>query len=74
MMSSSPVFCSVKQNLLDSYIAAVAEVNRISSEQMLALQNGEGLQFEAQLAKAMEWRENAKFAMIAHRAQHGCGE
>jgi len=65
---------SVKKDLLDSYIAAVAEVNRISSAQMFALQNGEGLQFEAQLAKAVEWRENAKFAMIARRAQHGCGE
>jgi hypothetical protein len=54
MTSPSPVFCSVKEHLLDSYVAAVAEVNRISSAQMLALQNGEGLQFEAQLAKAFE--------------------
>jgi hypothetical protein len=42
--------------------------------QILALRNGEGMQFEARLAKALEWRENARFAMIAHSEQHGCGE
>jgi hypothetical protein len=72
--SPSPVSCIVKQRLFDSYIAAVAEVNRVSSAQILALRNGEGLLFEVQLAKALEWRENAKFAMIAHSEQHGCGE
>jgi hypothetical protein len=55
-------------------MAAVAEVHRKSSAQILALRNGEGLPFEVQLAKALEWRENAEFAMIAHSEQHGCGE
>jgi hypothetical protein len=74
MTSPNPASCIVKQRLFDSYMAAVAEVRRISSAQMLALQNGEGLPFEAQLAKALEWRENAEFAIIAHTEQHGCGE
>jgi hypothetical protein len=74
MASPNPVSCIVKQRLFDSYIAAVAEVHRISSAQILALRNGEGLPFDVQLAKALEWRENAEFAMIAHSEQHGCGQ
>jgi hypothetical protein len=55
-------------------MAAVAEVHCISSAQILALRNGEGLPFEVQLAKALEWRENAEFAMVARSEQHGCGQ
>jgi hypothetical protein len=74
MTSPNAVSCTVKQLLFDSYVAAVAEVHRISSAQVAALRNGEGLPFEIQLAKALEWRENAKFALMAHSEQHGCGQ
>ena len=71
-MSPSPAFCAVKQALTAEFTSAVSEYLRMQSAQLESLLNGDGFQFEAEIAAAGARRENAKYAILAHQQSHGC--
>lgn len=47
-------------------------MNRIHAAQLRAVMNGDGFQFQDELADALERKENAKYAVLAHQQEHGC--
>jgi hypothetical protein len=55
-----------------AYVAAASDLNRIHSAQLAAVLNDEGFLFQAEFAEALERKERAKYAVLAHREQHGC--
>src|ERR1051325_6637115 len=71
-LRTAPVLCMERERLRIAFVAAVSELNRIQTEQVAALSNGELFPFEEGIATALQRRENAKYALIAHQEQHGC--
>lgn len=58
---------------MKAFLRAVSEYHRMQSAQMAALLKGhEDFPFEAQIAEAARARDNAKYAVLAHREEHGC--
>jgi hypothetical protein len=47
-------------------------MNRIHSAQVAAVLNGEGFLFQEEFAAALDRKEAAKYAVLAHQQQHGC--
>jgi hypothetical protein len=70
--SAKPIHCIEKERLLKAFAAAVGEYNRMNSARVAALRRGDELTFAAQLEEAAERMDNARYAIIAHREQHGC--
>ena len=64
--------CIEKERLMNEYLTAVSEYNRIQSAQVESVKRGGSFPFEEELAMASERRLNAKYAIIAHQEQHGC--
>jgi hypothetical protein len=64
--------CIEKRRLLKTFADAVSEYNRIQSAQVAAVMNGDGFQFQDELAVAEARRENAKYAVLLHEEEHGC--
>ena len=54
------------------FAEAVSVHNRMSSAQLAAVLRGEDFPFEERLAESLQAKENAKYAILAHREQHGC--
>ncbi len=72
-MAASPPFpCGVREELLAAFFEAVSEYHRLQSAQMDALLKGEDFPFEEEIARVAEQRTRAKYAILAHRAEHGC--
>ena len=46
----------------------------MQSAQVAAVLKGADFPFEAELAAAASRRENAKYAILVHQQEHGCGE
>jgi hypothetical protein len=44
----------------------------MQSAQVAAVLQGEDFPFEDEIARAAAKREQAKYAVIAHQAEHGC--
>jgi hypothetical protein len=68
----SVILCLEKEKLLRAFALAVSELHRMQSAQVAAVIKGEYFPFEEQIAAAAEHREEAKYAIIAHRQTHGC--
>ena len=64
--------CIEKRRLLKTFSDAVSEYNRIQSAQLAAVLNGDGFQFQRELAEAEGRKENAKYAVLMHEQEHGC--
>jgi hypothetical protein len=61
-----------KKRLLQAFLKAVSDLNRIHSAQIAALLNGEGVLFEDEFAEALARKENIKYALLAHQREHDC--
>jgi hypothetical protein len=72
MASPAPIVCLRKEELLLAYAKAVSDHHRMQSAQLVAVMKGEDFPFEGQIAEAASRRENAKYAILAHREEHGC--
>ena len=64
--------CIEKFRLMQDYARAVSEHNRMQSAQVAAVLRGEDFPFEEEIGQASDRRENAKYAILAHRQHHGC--
>lgn len=64
--------CVESMRLLKEYANAVSECHRMQTAQLVAVRNGENFPFEEEIAKAAIRRENVKYAILAHREEHGC--
>ena len=69
---SSVPACIDKEKLLQDFAKAVSEHHRMQSAQVAAVLRGEDFLFEDEIIKAAERRENAKYAVLKHRQEHGC--
>jgi hypothetical protein len=61
-----------KQELLREFEGAVSELHRMKSAQVLAVWRGEDRLFHEQIAAAVDRKDQAKQAIIAHQQTHGC--
>lgn len=50
----------------------VAELNKLQIAQATAAMAGEDFSLEDQIAEAAMARDNAKYAVLKHREEHGC--
>ena len=58
--------------LVDAYVKAVCEYNRLQSAQLAALVRGKGFQFEAEMQSARRTIRRAKALILKHEQEHGC--
>ncbi len=67
-------FCEEKHRLLDDFLDAVHELSLLQSAQTRSVIRGEPdfLRFDLPLHFALEKKEKAKYAWIAHVEEHGC--
>lgn len=71
-MAPAPIFCFDKQKRIAAFVNAVSEYHRMLSAQVESMLKGEGLRFEDEVTRARERRDNAKYAVLAHKEAHGC--
>ena len=71
---SSVILCSERQRLIKEFEQAVAEFNQISSVQLAALRNGEGLTLSEHLAATGLRMDRMRYAIISHDEEHGCAK
>ena len=73
-MAPKPVlaYCEEKQRLIAAYLEAVTAYHDLQNEQIAALVHGEGFENEEGIFRAADRREQAKYAILAHRQDHGC--
>jgi hypothetical protein len=72
MASPSPILaCIEKERLLHIFARAVSDHHRMQSAQLAAVLRGEDFPFEEEIAKAAALREQAKYAVLMHRQEHG---
>jgi len=74
MVLPKPIVCIERQRLMQEFAKAVSDYHRMQSAQVAAVLKGADFPFEAELAEAASRRENAKYAILAHQQQHGCGD
>jgi hypothetical protein len=74
MGSAAPLFCEEKYRLLNDFLYAVRELNRLHTEQTHAVIRGDRdfTRFDILIYAAQERKESAKYAWIAHVEGHGC--
>jgi len=72
MAAPVPVICIERERLMLAFAQAVSELNRMQSAQTAAILRGDDFQFEEQIAEATLRRDNAKYAILKHREEHGC--
>jgi hypothetical protein len=67
-------FCGIKQRLVDAFTDAVREINVIENQQIQAVLEGDSdfSRFDLLLHYALEKKDTAKYAWIAHVESHGC--
>jgi hypothetical protein len=73
MADPAPILaCIEKERLMQAFARAVSAHHRMQSAQLAALLRGnENFPFEEQIAEAARERDNAKYAVLAHREEHG---
>ena len=65
--------CIEKEKLMAAFAKAVSDHHRMQSAQLAAVLRGDdGFPFEAEIAAAALARQQAKYAVLAHRETHGC--
>jgi hypothetical protein len=71
----SPIFCLEFHRLKTQYERAVTEFLRKQSGQLAAIINGDDtMTFDEQVHAAGIAKEKAKYVLLAHCKEHGCGE
>jgi hypothetical protein len=75
-LSPSPCFCKERYRLLDEFLSAVRELNRLNTEQTQSVIRGDRdfTRFDILLYAAQERKDAAKYAWIAHVESHQCEE
>jgi len=68
----SSVLCLHKEKLIREFANAVSEYNRMHSAQLAAVLKGEDFLFADEIAQAEQRKDEAKYAILAHRQEHGC--
>ena len=68
----STVLCLQREKLIREFAHAVSEYNRMHSAQLAAVLKGEDFPFCDEIAKAEQRKDDAKYAILAHRQEHGC--
>jgi hypothetical protein len=71
-----PWCCEEKLELQSAFLEAIAELNRILSEQTHAIASGDSdfSRFDVLLHMAQEKKDGAKYALMNHVEAHGCEE
>ena len=64
--------CDEKWRLLRDFMDSVSNINRIQTAQVIAVLKGDGFQHQQEFVKAVDRKDHAKCAVIAHIHQHGC--
>jgi len=74
--ASLPLCCEEKLQLQSAFLEAIAELNRILSEQTHAIACGDSdfSRFDLLLHTAQEKKDGAKYALMNHVEAHGCEE
>ena len=73
MTARSPVIaCIERERLLKEFAKAVSEHNRMQSAQVAAVLKGQDFPFREEIEKAATAKDRAKYAVLAHRQEHGC--
>ena len=69
-------FCAEKNRLKDEFLRAIREINALQSQQTEAVIQGdpEFSRFDVLLFLALDKKERAKYAWIAHVESHHCAE
>jgi len=68
----APSICIERERLIRVFLRAVQELNRVQIAQASALLAGDESSFAKQIAEAEQTMSNAKYAVLAHREEHGC--
>jgi lipocalin len=72
MPASTMIACTEKRKLLQAFAEAVSDYNRMHSQVIAVLNGEEDFPFEEEIAGAAKVREQAKYAVLKHQAEHGC--
>ena len=69
-------YCEQKQRLIRNFLNAIQELNAVQAEQTRAVIEGDGdfTRFDVLLHLALERKDQAKYAWIAHVEEHRCHE
>jgi|KBSSwiStaDraftv2_1062776.scaffolds.fasta_scaffold2121143_2 hypothetical protein len=70
----APIYCIELRRLKAAYTWAVSEYLRLQSAQLASILNGDSVTFQKELHGAEMRKNEAKYAVLAHREAHGCGE
>ena len=75
-LTPKPCFCKEKYRLLDDFLNAVRELNRLQTLQTQAVIRGDRdfVRFDILMYDAQERKNAAKYAWIAHVEEHHCEE
>ncbi len=75
-LTPSPCFCEEKSRLLDDFLSAVRELNRLQTQQTQAVIRGDRdfTRFDILMYAAQERKNVAKYAWIEHVESHRCEE
>jgi hypothetical protein len=73
-LTPSPCFCEEKYRLLDDFLSAVRELNRLQTQQTQAVIRGDRdfTRFDILMYGAQERKNVAKYAWIEHVENHHC--
>jgi hypothetical protein len=76
LLAPSPCFCEEKYRLLDDFLSAVRELNRLQTQQTQAVIRGDRdfTRFDILMYSAQERKNAAKYAWIEHIEIHRCEE
>lgn len=69
-------YCAEKNRLLDEFLQAIQAMNALQNEQTRAVIAGDPdfARFDVLIQIALDRKEAAKYAWIAHVEEHGCTE
>jgi hypothetical protein len=65
------IVCPEKQRFLEDFASTMSEYHRMQSAQVAAVLNGEDSPFENWINNAAARKDQAKYAVLGHREQHG---
>ena len=68
-----PKICPERERLTNAYAEAIREYNRLTSQRLSAKLHGDDPPAEALINNAHTNKENAKYALMGHVNEHGCG-
>jgi hypothetical protein len=73
MASPSAISCKKRDRLIHLYAEAARVHNDLSAARMAAQSTGSGSPSSEQVAEAQMHQENARFVLLKHMDDHGCG-